>query len=483
MTSIDKREAYNELWRRGILHWKCHPLQKEMYDRFYAAEPNSTLVWLLARQTGKSYLLAILALEHALKKNDSIIKLVTDTKVHIQSIFEKVFLELLADCPEKIRPEFKSKYQTYFFPNGSQIQLAGTDNQNYEHLRGQKSVLVLVDEAGFCSDLNEVVKSVLFPTTTHTGGKIILSSTPPSDPEHEFIQFIEEAEMTGNIVRKTIYDNPLLTPEKIEQIKKQMGGEASERFRREYLCEMIKDPTLSVIPEFDDALEKEIVKEWPRPPYFDSYEAMDIGGRDLTVVIFGYYDFRANKLVIEDELVIDFNKPDENIPKLTKGIEEKEKSLWTNQLTLETKPPYMRVSDINYIVVREILNASNNKVNFIPANKDDNQTAINNLRTMLSSRKIVINPRCKTLIRHLKNVKWDSKTNRIRFARSPDCGHYDAVDALKYFVRHVVYTKNPYPAHYDLNMKDLYVHNPEKFYSKSPAEVYRKIFNVKPKRF
>ena len=477
--TLTKAEAIAEYWRRGLLRHKCHPVQKEMYDLFYAAAPNSTMVWLLARQTGKSYLLAILALEHALKKNDSIIKLVTDTKIHIQGIFEKIFVEILIDCPETIKPEFKSKYQTYFFPNGSQIQLAGTDNKHYEKLRGQKSVLVLVDEAGFCNDLEDVVKSVLLPTTTHTGGKIVLASTPPLTADHEFNKFVEEAELAGKITKKTIYDNPLLDKKQIELIIQSMGGTHTTRFRREYLCEFIKDENLSVLPEFDADVEKEITKEWPRPPFFDAYEAMDLGGRDLTFVVFGYFDFRANKIIIEDELVVDFNKPDENIPKLVKGIQDKEKLLWTDPLTLETKSPYIRSSDIDYIVIKEILSVSHSKINFTVTNKDDKITAINNLRTLLSGRKIIIHPRCVQLLRHLRNVKWDSKTNRVRFARSPDCGHYDGVDALVYFVRNIVYSRNPYPAHYDVNMKDLYIANPDRFYSGSPTDVYRKIFNIK----
>jgi phage terminase large subunit len=483
---MNKTEAKHEAWRRGFLKWKCHPVQAEMYDLFYNAEPNSVMVWLLARQTGKSYLLAILAIEHAIRKPDSIIKLVTDTKVHIQGIFEKIFVEVLGDCPEDLKPEFKSKYQTYYFPNGSQIQLAGTDNQHYQKLRGQKSVLSLVDEAGFCSDLDEVVKSVLLPTTTHTGGKIVLASTPPLDPEHQFNHFIEEAEMAGKITKKTIYDNPLLDQAQIDLIIKSMGGVESPRFRREYLCEFIKDDSLSVLPEFDSLLEKDIVKEWPRPPYLDCYEAMDIGGRDLTFVLFGYYDFRANKIVVEDELVVDFNKPDQTIPQLVSGIEKKEEALWKNPLTLEIKQPYIRVSDIDYIVVREILSVSKNKINFTPANKDDKIAAINNLRSLLSARKVIIHPRCVNLIRHCRNVKWDSKTNRVRFARSPDCGHYDGVDALVYLVRHMIYTKNPYPANYQLDLSTLSMNDQLRHikdsYSASPTDVYKKIFNVRTRR-
>ena len=90
-SKISALEAKNELWRRGSLAWKMHPIQREMHKIFTESKENSTLVWLLARQSGKSVLLAILALEQALRKPNSVIKLLTDTKVHIKSIFEPIF--------------------------------------------------------------------------------------------------------------------------------------------------------------------------------------------------------------------------------------------------------------------------------------------------------------------------------------------------------------------------------------------------------
>ena len=89
--SLSKADALGELWGRGDLSWKCHPIQEEMYKIFYNAPAHSTLVWLLARQSGKSYLLAILALEQANRQGNSIVKLVTDTKLHLKSIFEMIF--------------------------------------------------------------------------------------------------------------------------------------------------------------------------------------------------------------------------------------------------------------------------------------------------------------------------------------------------------------------------------------------------------
>jgi hypothetical protein len=91
------------------------------------------------------------------------------------------------------------------------------------------------------------------------------------------------------------------------------------------------------------------------------------------------------------------------------------------------------------------------------------------MRIMLKERRIIINPRCVTLIRHLKNAVW--KKGRKEFSRSPDMGHYDAVDALKYMVRNVVYSHNPYPANYDRTKDEVWFDMGEKKLTPVQAEI------------
>ena len=477
---VSKSAAIAELWNRGELSWKCHSVQKDMRSVFYNADDNATLVWLLARQSGKSVELAILALEQCLRKPNSIVKLLTDTKLHAQSIFDPIFKMLLEDCPEHLKPAYVESKFTYHFSNGSSIQLAGSDNKHYERLRGQKSDLVLVDEAGFCDNLKHIVKSVLLPTLTHTGGKIVLASTPPTDSDHDFYEFIEQAELNNTLTKKTIHDNPLLKGEQVQRIIKEMGGENSPQFRREYLCEVIREEENVLFPEFTPELEAEIVKEWPKPPFYDTYVAMDLGYKDLTAVLFAYYDFKADKVIFEDEIVL--SGKELQLPDLTERIIKKEADLWTNPLSNEVKIPNIRVSDINYIVTKEIARISNGDLIFDVAKKDDNEAALNKLRVMLANEQIIINPKCTTLIRHLKNVKWKSPNNRVLFGRSPDDGHYDAVDALKYLIRNINFNKNPYPAHLNMNYATTnYIEATSGYYDSGKNDIYHRIFNIRKK--
>jgi len=477
---LSKKEIIAELWRRGELTWKMHSIQKEMYEVYSKAEPHSMMVWLLSRQTGKSYFLALIACSEAIKNPGCIIKLLTDSKIHAKNIFEPIFREILADCPEDCKPVYNHTAYTFTFPNESQIQIAGSDNGHAEKLRGQKSHLVLIDEAGFCDKLNYNVLSILLPTTTHTGGKIIMASTPPQDPNHEFIGFIQRAELENKLVKKTLHDNPLLNEQQRQSIVKQFPlGEQDPQFRREYLCELLRDEENCLFPELTEEHLATIVKDMERPPFFDYYVSMDLGFNDYTVVLFGYYDFIKDKIVIEDEIAI--KGKDIILKDFTQKILDHESKMYTNILTNEKMKPANRVSDVNPWVLKEILTNSQHQLWFNMAQKHDKQAFVNTLRGMLINEKIIINPRCKVLINHLKYVKWANTKTKETFDRSPDEGHFDAVDALLYFVRSVNFQKNPYPAGYNMDLRNMFVVNPSNFNktTSNPVDIFKKVFGKK----
>lgn len=410
---------------------------------------------LISRQNGKSFLLSILALEACLKKPDAVVKFVTPKLKMVKNILNKNMKVILKDCPIEVMPEWKEGEKVWRFPNGSEIQAAGSDNQNYDNVRGGTCDLWIVDEAGFCNDLEEVVYSVLIPTTTMTGGTGILSSTPdPKDPEHPFITlFVEPAEIDGRLFKYTIDDNVRLSSDEIERIiKRYPGGRDHPRFRAEYLCEIIRDSETTVIPEFDPQAEKDIVSDqYERPKFFDVYLSMDIGGKDFTVVLLAYFDFVKNTVVVEDEYVL---RKKQNSKDIAINVKSKIEELYGE------KQPYLMFADNNNIILLNDLQLEHN-LNFLPTKKDNKEAAINNVRLKILNREIIIHPRCKTLIYHLKNGKWakranssTSTSNYKQFAKSADGGHFDALDALIYLIRNIVFTKNPYPSHYGALSKD-----------------------------
>lgn len=486
-TDLAKKAAYKELWRRGSLIWKLDTVQKELYNAFYTSTYKIS-TWLLSRRQGKTYTLCILALEQCIKKPNSIVKFVAPTQKQIKTVVRPIFRQILQDCPEEISPEFRPSDNIYYFPNGSEIQLAGSDGGHADNLRGTDSDLFFIDEAGTCSDLDNIIKSILLPTTLITKGRGILASTPPKLSEHDFLSYIEEAQSKGSLIKKTINDNPRITEQQKLDLIEELGGIESEETRRELFCEIIKNARTSVIPEFDEKLEKKIVKEWPKPPFLDCYESMDIGGKDWTAVLYAYYDFRAAKIIIEDETILDFQQQGVNTKTLVEEVNKKEKHLWTNPISQEYRKPYKRVSDIDYLFINEILNQSKlilpqeQWISFGLAKKDNLEAAIHNVRVYLAAGKIIIHPRCTTLIRHLNNVKWNK--SKDKFAKSLDGSHYDTVAALIYLVRHIESNRNPYPAGYDINMSGLFVKDRESFEKKNNTQMdsLKAIFGIKSRK-
>jgi hypothetical protein len=441
---ISKKQALRELWKRGNLDYKRHSGQVRM--KKYIDESDSDIIPILAsRRMGKSFELLIEAVELCNIKPNAIVKYICPRLKMVKTIVGPNMRAILEDCPEDMRPTWKENDKIWLFPNGAEIQFAGTDNGSHEGLRGGAADFCIVDEAGFCDHLDYVIKSILRPTILTTDGKIVMISTPSKSSDHEFMR--DYVDKTNNILVLNIHDNPMLTAEKIERLKRDYpAGDKDPQYRREYLCESVRDQDTIVVPEFTPELEKEIVTEWDRPDHFDAYTSGDIGFKDLSIYLFAYWDYMNATLVIEDELVMNGM----TTQTLADGIREKEQSTFQDKFG-EPKHIYMRVMDNNLIVANDLSRLHN--LPFIPTAKDNKDAQINQLRMMIANKQIRINPRCKHLIYHLRNAEWKATSGTIRtFAHlsdSPDFsikgGHADAVDALIYLVRNLVRHKNPFP--------------------------------------
>lgn len=442
---ITREQAIRSLWRKATIHWKLDPNQMDMY-KLATKSQHSIVVIGSSRQLGKSYFLCTLAIETCLKKPNVIVKYVAPKVKDVRRFTAPLIRDICSDAPEDLIPKYRSNEHVFRFSNGSEIQLAGTDNGHAESIRGNRAHLCIIDEAGFCDDLSYIVNSILLPTTTTTNGKIVMASTPPKSADHEFMNFMREAEINGAFIKKTIYDNPRLTKDAIDRLAKAAGGVDSVDFKREYMVEIITSIDDAIVPEFNKELKSKVVKEWPRPPFYDIYLGMDIGFNDLTVVLLAYYDFRAAKVIIEDEIV--FGGRQLVTDTLASEIKRKEALLFTTPGGGQ-KPVLLRVADDNNPILLNDL-ATKHSITFVPSLKDNAEAALNNMRLLIKNEQIIINPRCVTLISHLQNGIWNK--SRTSYSRSSDKGHADAIDALKYLCRAINFTKNPYPAGYDLNL-------------------------------
>jgi hypothetical protein len=462
--------AREALWRQGVVHWLLYPHQKDLYDSYQQCQ-DKVIFWNCSRRLGKSTVTCVIAIEECLKTPNTIIKYCCAKQVDAKGIIRPLIRDLVKTCPTDIRPEFKAYEKAYVFPNGSRIEISGLDGGRAESLRGGSAKLAIIDEAGLVGDLKYIIKSIILPTTTTTKGKIILATTPPKSSSHESNYYYQKSRLEGNCITKTVYEASHIDKEELEKIIEECGGVDSVEFRREYLAEWIVDNNRAIIPEFSE-VKKEVVKEWARPPFYDSYVSMDLGLKDLTVVLFAYFDFRNDKLIIEDEFVINGQKF--TTEALAAGIRRKEAQCFTDPLSGEQTQPYMRISDNNLIVINDLFQLHG--LHFLATRKDDSDAALNNLRMMVHNQRIIINPRCQTLISHLENGIWNKQ--KSSFDRSADGSHYDAIDALKYLVRNVQFSKNPFPSSYGLKSQEdrfnLHKNNPYAGYNQ-----FSQIFNLK----
>lgn len=441
-TTKNHKHIISQAWSRGLLRWKLDSNQQKVYDQIKAMGSGS-FYFNKPRRIGGSYLECLMALEVCLSKPGAQVKYAAPTAKAVRKIITPNIRKIIEDCPKELAPRWSTMEQDWIFPNGSVLSVAGCDNGQYENLRGTEADAVFLDEVGFIDELKYVLSDVLMPQIQDTNGFIVLCSTPPRSPAHESFGIAMSHKETGNYFHCTVWDNPRRTKEQHNQFFKKMAEAqgigvdeffASTTFRREYLGEFVTDEERSVVPEWNQALEKHVTQHLHKPTHSDKYVSIDPGWKDGMAAVFGYWNFRRAALVIEDEY-LSFRKTAKEV---AEAIKTKEFELWGNQ------KPYLRVCDNDLQFIADL--NSTGDIIVVPTKKDDKELQINNLREWLRARKIFINPRCKRLLTQLASTVWNKQ--RTSYERNAD-GHGDLLDALVYLVRNVRREKNPYPKDYN----------------------------------
>ncbi len=464
---MTRAEAIAETWYRGNLTYMLHAGQlliKADLDKM----TGQLFVGNCARQWGKDFLMTARACELAIKKPRARIKYGTPFLTDLAEFLLPIFERVLEDCPSDLRPKYKVQGSKWVFRNGSEIKLVGLD-KNPNGLRGNTIDLIILSEAGFIRNLSSLYKNVIIPATTHRPDcKVIMISTPPTTPAHDFCDFIHRATAEGSYAEYTIYSNPRVDAATIARLMKESGGEHSTTWRREYLCQLVTDADSQLIPEWHE----KFVVPAKRDEFFrfyHLYEGMDLGVKDFTLNIFGYYDFRRAVLVIEDEIKL--NGPTLTTQKLKDAIDVKEKALWPD------RKPYRRISDNNNPQLIQDL-AILHRMSFITTDKDTLEAMLNECRLMVAKGQIEVDPRCVQLIGCLKYGVWDSK--KKKFAKSSAYGHFDALAALIYLVRNLDKVTNPIPHAYGFDPRNSRIKTQEN--NSEGAKLMKQIFKKPTQR-
>ncbi len=458
--TVEQKQLLDAAWRAGELSFQLTPSQCTAHAQIRRWERRGKgRIFCLdsARRWGKSVLLLTLALEDAMRYPGFRIVYIAPTYDMVKKITLPLIAQLVQTCPPNLRPQHIKSENTYAFANGSRIELIGLDTRP-DGARGTGVDKVLLDESGFFDNLEYLVVSILFPQMLgRDHARLIAASTPPVTPMHYWsTTMVPEAIAHDAHDRKILDDADQYSAEEIAFFYSQMpGGRDGVAARREYRAEHIADETLQIVPEFPK-VEKEIVRAVEPPAWRDCYVSLDPGFHDMSAVLFGYWHFSEQKLVIEDEIAAArMNSRD-----LANAIKDKEAALWkdvrrrgSNGEYTSSKPqPFLRVSDNDPRLLADL--AMDHKLAFVPTVKSDLDKHVNQVRVAIQTGAILIHPRCKKLCLHLRMGVW-KQAGKLFAREGGELGHFDLIAALTYMWRNIHKRRNPMPVIDRMLMPDI----------------------------
>jgi len=446
----ERREALREAWSEGEISHQLTPSQYSTYEKLRTweerpyTERGRQFVLDCSRRWGKSMLLLLWLVENCLRSANRRYLYIGPERKQIEDLILPLMAAILSECPPELLPRYHGTRRVYEFPNGSRIELYGLD-KNPNASRGGQIDGAVLDECGFFKRLKYLLKSVLRPQMLgRVWACLVLASTPPDTPAHPWSEeVVPEAIVRGAYDVKTIEDADQYPLEEIESFIADAGGRDDPDCQREYFAKHVADASRIVVPEYA-AVAKEIVREVPRPAWFDAYTVMDPGWHDLLATLFGYWHFEDAVLVVEDELC----EVKMASSRLATQLKAKENALWSGVQRLGSKgelksQPYRRYTDREPRLVADL--RTDHSLRFSVAKKDTPEQAVNQLRNAIEAKRILIHPRCVKLQAHLRAAIWKNELHKAFTWQGGLFGHFDLVAALIYMWRNVNRSRNPAP--------------------------------------
>lgn len=446
-------------WENGELGYRLRNIQRKVRQAWVAAALRFLTFYLeCTRRFGKSTWGLLWLTEDCIKNPGSVSAFFAPVKEGIKDYigdFDKPDTplgEAFKDCPLEFRPKLGADL-CLDFPNGSKIMLRGSNNKQHRVRRGNTLRRAFIDEARDVDDLDNLVESVVIPSLFSVDGRLVISSTPADSEDHPLHTIKQASEQEGSYFHATIWDCHRYDPDafplaRIEQWQRETKNKVA--WEREYEAKWVKDPTKTVIPEWDDK-HAVVVERDEFFPWYQKYSALDSGVTDKTAGLLAYYDFKLAALIVEDEFAL--QNDDVRTDRIASEFKTKEASLEYQRIhdrkddRYKAQEPhqkvYRRVADNNNLILVNDLNALY-ALDFFPTRKDELAAMVNMVREWAKNGRIIVHPRCKELLGCLRNATWDKK--REKLSKSKIFGHFDALMALVYLVRNVDTYTNPVPA-------------------------------------
>jgi phage terminase large subunit-like protein len=438
----DKRKISNELIRRGHFAHLFTPTQKHFFNMVDNSDDN-TLFWLAARKSGKSYSAFLYGLkfifQHRNYGKPIIVRHIFPTIKLAKEVMSALWTELKDIIPTELQPRYNRTEGKFTFPWGAEYILGGSLPENQDSSRGPFCALFIFDECAFWhkESFHTFINSVLKPQATHYQNivRYIYITTPPKDIDHPAYNDVYTAcikKKTAHI--STIYDNPFLNAATVEKIKEDVGGEESDAWQREYLCELVIDRSALVVPEFseEDHVSETIpdrVDNFSRAVLCKPIIGGDAGLVDNTFFVFGYHDHIRDKYIVVDEWYGNYKTLAEIKEAYDAGLERN----FTDWIEPDT------VLDIFDIAGYDLRHEHG--MNFGRPRKAKVEETISFVRDCFINDKVLIHSSCERLIWELGNAIWNER--RTEISRSSKQSHGDGIMALAYALREVSWGTRP----------------------------------------
>lgn len=241
----------------------------------------SVLLW--CRQAGKSFVLALFAIERAVELNGHTVIVISPSERQSKEFMEKVRLHIQAIKALKIElfEDVVANVLGAKFPNGSRIVAVPSKPETVRGFSGD----VIMDEASFFERGHEVYQAV-FPTITRKPQyKLVAISTPRSKKDIFYLLWHSaEGDPLWFRMSLTIYDAAKKGLKvNIDELKR--GIKSERAWRTEYLCEFLDEEEVLLPYEVITSSEEDTRVDDLRSCTGELYAGIDIGRRhDLTAI-------------------------------------------------------------------------------------------------------------------------------------------------------------------------------------------------------
>lgn len=410
--------------------FRLWPKQRKLCD---ALENSKECLIPKARQLGISEICAEEAVKLCLQQDRTHVVFISKTETDAIYFLAHKVLPKIDNLPQVeglVWPKHKAKTQVINLSNGSIIEALAPSN-----LSGASMVvdMVVFDEAGGIDlqpgvDLSKMYRNIK-PTLEKADGKVRMVGT--SEAGSYFNEMVRESYMTAYEDRDRdcfflpADADPNRTKEWFEKQKRMFPSDAD--FKTQYpfkINDFFAVREGLIFPLFDDEEGGQHVREFEPASYWDLYDSYDHGFRHNAVLLEVYHDRRKDILYVESELCWSGVQADVIADEMVERI------------NMRKRPPTLQIADSQIFAetgtrpISEIF--SRKGIYFSKSIKTSAKSGMDwstaNIAERLREGKLVIHPRCESLINEFLTWRWNAKTK----GEKPVDENNDGIDALRY---------------------------------------------------